>query len=137
MSDIKFKSEIEFANYVNELGGVLYLVGGYVRDGFLKRKSNDKDYVITGLDFNNIPFQKVVGEHFPVFIINIDSENCEVALARKEFKRGIGHSKFSFYTDKVTIKEDLFRRDLTINAIARNVLTGVIIDPYNGITKRK
>jgi tRNA nucleotidyltransferase (CCA-adding enzyme) len=127
-----FKNDIEFAKYIQELGGVLYIVGGFVRDSFLNKKSNDKDYVITGIKFKDVPFEKVVGASFPVYIVNINNENCEVALARKEFKHEIGHNGFSFYTNKVTIEEDLFRRDLTINAMAINILTKEIIDPYNG-----
>jgi len=137
MTAIKFNSELEFANYIKNLEGTLYITGGYVRDKFLNRKSNDRDYVITGVDFKNIPFEKVVGTSFPVFIININNEACEVALARKEFKHGTGHTGFYFYTNKVTIEEDLFRRDLTINAIAINILTEEIIDPYNGISDIK
>ncbi len=56
----------------------------------------------------------------------------EFALARRETKTGIGHKEFEVDTKDVTIEEDLARRDITINAIAKNVLTGEIIDPFNG-----
>ena len=60
-------------------------------------------------------------------------ENCEFALARKELKVTKGHKGFKFNTGKnITIEEDLARRDITINSIAENVLTGEIIDPFNG-----
>lgn len=137
MRSIKFISELELANYINTLGGTLYRVGGCVRDSFLNRKSNDKDYVITGVKFKDIPFEKVVGASFPVYIVNIDNEDCEIALARKEYKHGLGHNGFSFYTHNVTIEQDLFRRDLTINAIAINILSKEIVDPYNGIADIK
>ena len=99
---MKFISELELANYINTLGGTLYIVGGCVRDSFLNRKSNDKDYVITGVKFKDIPFEKVVGASFPVYIVNIANEDCEIALARKEYKHSLGHNGFSFYTHNVT-----------------------------------
>jgi tRNA nucleotidyltransferase/poly(A) polymerase len=129
-----FLTELDFAKYIDGIGGKLYVVGGFVRDSFLKRISTDKDYVIVGVDINNLSFMdKVVGDKFPVFIVKIGDEKCEVALARKEHKEGIGHKGFTFFTNKfITIEDDLFRRDFTINAMAINVLTGEIIDPYNG-----
>ena len=57
----------------------------------------------------------------------------EFALARKEIKTGSKHTDFEIITNsKITIEDDLARRDLTINAIAINILTGEIIDPFNG-----
>lgn len=130
----EFENELTFANYIDSLGGNLYIVGGYVRDKFLNRNSKDKDYVITGVSIDDIPFNKIVGAKFPVFLINVNGEQCEIALARTEYKNGTGHNGFNFYTSSdVTIEEDLCRRDLTINAIAINVLSGKIIDPFNGI----
>lgn len=55
-------------------------------------------------------------------------------MARKEKKCGVGHNNFEILTGKsITIEDDLKRRDITINSIAKNVLTGEIIDPFNGI----
>ena len=69
------------------------------------------------------------GKSFSVF----DIDGKEFALARKERKTGIGHKAFEIETDEsITIEDDLARRDITINAIAKDVLTGKIIDPYNG-----
>jgi len=71
-----------------------------------------------------------VGKNFPVFIDPKSSD--EYALARIESKVGIGYTGFEFDTSKtVTLEQDLYRRDLTINAIARN-LEGELIDPYGG-----
>lgn len=60
-------------------------------------------------------------------------EGREFALARKEKKIGQGHTNFEIETDsQITIEEDLYRRDITINSIAKNVLTGEIVDPFKG-----
>ena len=76
----------------------------------------------------------VRGKDFPVFSI----DNKEFAIARKERKIGIGHKDFDVETDKkITIEQDLERRDITINAIAKEVLTGKIIDPFGGIEDLK
>lgn len=70
------------------------------------------------------------GKSFGVY----DLEKSEFALARRETKIGQGHKKFKIENDEeITIEEDLARRDITINSIAKNVLTNEIIDPYNGI----
>lgn len=129
---------IEIANKIKQKGGSLYLVGGAVRDKILKRTSTDEDYCVVGLSKEE--FQKLFptailrGHSFEVF----DLENREFALARKEKKIGLGHKEFDIVTGKnITIEEDLARRDITINSIAENVLTGEIIDPFNGRTDIK
>ena len=72
---------------------------------------------------------KIIGKSFEVFEI----AHMQFALARKETKQGKGHKEFKIETgEKITIQEDLERRDITINAIAKDVLTGEIIDPFNG-----
>lgn len=69
------------------------------------------------------------GKNFEVF----DIEGVEFALARKERKIGIGHKEFEIKTgEEITIEEDLARRDITINSMAKDVLTGKIIDPFGG-----
>lgn len=131
MEDNKIK---EIANKIKNAGGILYLVGGAVRDRILQKAVYDKDYCVTGLsteEFENLfPNAHIRGKCFPVY----DMENCEFALARKERKMAEGHKGFEFNTNKnITIEEDLARRDITINSIAEEVLTGKIIDPFNGI----
>lgn len=133
MKDIK-----EIARKIKLKGGNLYLVGGAVRDELLGLVKHDEDYAVTGISFEEFkelfPEAIVRGKDFPVFSI----EDKEFALARKERKIGIGHNNFNIETDKkITIEEDLERRDITINAIAKEVLTGKIIDPYNGIEDLK
>ncbi|MFA5720207.1 MAG: hypothetical protein WC939_04015 [Acholeplasmataceae bacterium] len=128
-----FKDDIELAEYIRELGGVLYLVGGAVRNKLLGIEVKDKDYVVTGVDINDIPFDKVAGVDFPVFLVDVGDKVVEVAMARTERKSGRGYHGFTVYTDtSVRIEDDLLRRDLTMNSIAMNVLTGELIDPYGG-----
>ena len=127
-------SIIEIANIIKENGGTLYLVGGAVRDEIMNRKVHDEDYCVTGIEKET--FEKLFpnaykrGKSFGVY----DIENKEFALARKDKKIGKGHKEFEVQNGKdITIEEDLARRDITINSIAKEVLTGKIIDPYGGI----
>lgn len=131
MKDNKIK---EIANKIKNAGGNLYLVGGAVRDKILQKEIFDEDYCVTGLsteEFEKLfPNAHIRGKNFPVY----DMENCEFALARKERKITSGHKGFEFDANKnITIEQDLSRRDITINSIAEEVLTGKIIDPFNGI----
>lgn len=131
MKDNKIK---EIANKIKNAGGNLFLVGGAIRDKILQKEIFDEDYCVTGLsteEFENLfPNAYIRGKNFPVY----DMENCEFALARKERKITSGHKGFEFDANKnITIEQDLSRRDITINSIAEEVLTGKIIDPFNGI----
>ena len=124
---------LEIANRIKEKGGKLYLVGGAVRDELIGRKVHDKDYCVVGLEQKEwetlFPEAHKRGKFFCVY----DLEGTEFALARKEKKEGIGHKQFSIITGKeITIEEDLARRDITINAMAKEIETGELIDPYKG-----
>ena len=124
----------KIANIIKENGGTLYLVGGAIRDEIMGKPVYDKDYCVTGISKENFikifPQAKVRGKTFEVFEI----EKTEFALARTEIKTGRGHKEFETTTsEKISIQQDLARRDITINAIAKEVLTGKIIDPFNGI----
>lgn len=124
---------IEIARKIEQEGGRLYLVGGAIRDELIGKKKYDEDYCVTGISKDTFiklfPNAKLRGKSFEVFDIN----NVEFALARKEKKSGIGHKEFSIETGKdITIQEDLARRDITINSIAKDILTDEIIDPFNG-----
>jgi tRNA nucleotidyltransferase (CCA-adding enzyme) len=110
----------------------IYLVGGALRDKFLNIPIKDKDYVVVGSTPEEMVKKgfKPIGKDFPVFI-HPDTKD-EYALARTEKKIGIGYHGFKFYASpKVSLDEDLKRRDLTINAIAQDE-DGNIYDPYNG-----
>ena len=131
-------SECDFSQKINELGGELYIVGGWVRDKIREKIAKDKDYVICHLKEEvfqeNFPKAQKVGKSFPVYLVNIDGKNSEVAFARKERKSGHGYKGFSvMYDDSVTLEEDLYRRDTTMNAIAYRIRDEKFIDPYNGI----
>ena len=115
----------------------VYCVGGAVRDELLGLPVQDKDYVVVGAT----PEQMVasgyrpVGKDFPVFLHPKTQE--EYALARTERKTAKGYKGFQVYAaPEVTLEEDLARRDLTINAIARDE-HGNLIDPYGGVADLK
>jgi tRNA nucleotidyltransferase (CCA-adding enzyme) len=110
----------------------IYQVGGSVRDAMLGLPVQDRDWVVVGADPAEMLRQgyKAVGADFPVFLHPETHE--EYALARTERKTGPGYKGFSFHAaPEVTLEEDLKRRDLTINAMARDE-AGTLIDPYGG-----
>ena len=118
---------------MERLCGKLYRVGGCVRDGLLGKKAMDVDYVLTGVYLPDVDLPKVAGKDFPVFLVEVNGAVCELAMARKERKVGVGYKGFEFYCDPdVSIEDDLIRRDLTINAMAIDIKTGELIDPYGG-----
>lgn len=110
----------------------LYVVGGAVRDGLLGLQASDRDWVAVGAtpeQLLNLGY-KPVGKDFPVFLDPATGE--EVALARTERKVGLGYHGFTFHAaPSVTLEEDLARRDLTINAMARGA-DGRLVDPFGG-----
>ncbi len=110
-----------------------YLVGGAVRDELLGRPVIDRDYVVVGSspqEMEALGFRRV-GADFPVFLH--PETHCEYALARTERKTAPGYRGFVVHADPdVTLDEDLRRRDLTINAMARGE-DGALVDPYDGL----
>lgn len=115
------------------MGMKTFIVGGAVRDALLGLPEQDRDYVVTGAtpeDMLALGF-KPVGKDFPVFLH--PKTHDEYALARTERKTAAGYKGFVFHTDPdVTLEQDLIRRDLTINAIARDE-AGQLFDPYHGV----
>lgn len=110
----------------------IYIVGGAVRDELLGRPNADRDYVVVGATPQAMQAAgyRPVGKDFPVFLHPQTHE--EYALARTERKSGHGYHGFTFHAaPDVTLEEDLARRDLTINAMARGT-DGELIDPYCG-----
>jgi len=110
----------------------IYRVGGSVRDELLGRPSGDDDWVVVGAtpEIMLASGFTPVGKDFPVFL-HPDTHD-EYALARTERKHGRGYRGFEFFaTPEVTLEDDLRRRDLTINAMARGP-DGELIDPYGG-----
>lgn len=123
----------------------IHLVGGQVRDLLIGRPSDDFDFVITHVsasDMENFLTKhgavNLVGKSFGVFIfrptIHSLSDDIEIALPRtdKSFNTG-GYRDFEIQTDpELPLEKDLERRDFTINAMAMNIETGEITDPFNG-----
>ena len=110
----------------------VYLVGGAVRDELMGRPVTERDWVVVGssaeqlLEFG----YRQVGLNFPVFLHPQTHE--EYALARTERKSGPGHGGFVCHAGPdVTLEQDLQRRDLTINAMARHA-DGRLVDPFSG-----
>ena len=107
-----------------------YTVGGAVRDELLGLPVSDRDHVVVGATPAQMIAQgyRPVGRDFPVFLH--PQTNEEYALARTERKTAPGYTGFAVHAaPDVTLEQDLARRDLTINAMARDP-GGALIDPY-------
>ena len=123
---------------VEKEGGRAYYVGGCVRDSLLGRENKDTDIEIYGLATDKIDrllkrrFRvEIVGKSFGVWIL----KGCgfDVSMPRRERKVGEGHKAFAIEGDPfMSPREACARRDFTINAILRDILTGEIVDPFNG-----
>jgi len=110
----------------------VFRVGGSVRDELLGRPVADHDYVVVGAtpEIMLASGFRPVGRDFPVFLH--PDTNEEYALARTERKHGRGYRGFEFFASPdVPLEEDLLRRDVTINAMARGD-DGALIDPFGG-----
>lgn len=115
---------------------IIYKVGGFVRDSLLGLNPKDIDYVVvnsTTEEMLSLGYEQV-GADFPVFLHPETKD--EYALARKERKTGNGYNGFSVDINNVSLEEDLFRRDLTVNAMAFNQ-NNDLIDPFNGLQDLK
>jgi tRNA nucleotidyltransferase (CCA-adding enzyme) len=111
----------------------VFLVGGAVRDEQLGISLRERDWCVVGAtpEILIADGYKQVGKDFPVFLHPTTSE--EYALARTERKTGPGYHGFAFdFSADVSIEDDLSRRDLTINAIAKDD-EGKLIDPHGGL----
>jgi len=125
----------ELGRLVDDKGGRLFVVGGAIRDHVMGIVPEDFDLLMTGLDKDvairlmNNP-KKVIG-NAPVF----KWRGIDVALGRREINTGDGKQGFDFIADpNITIFEDLIRRDFTVNAMAIDVVTGELIDPFDGLS---
>ena len=122
-------------------GGQVYAVGGAVRDAILGKEPKDIDLMVTGIPKNNVQALlegldgtvDYTGKDFGVFRYKEDGEEVEIALPRHERSTGDRHTDFDVEADhNMSPEEDLFRRDFTANAMAVNLNSGKLIDPYNG-----
>ncbi len=110
----------------------VYLVGGAVRDELLGRPVGERDWVVVGATPEQMRAAgyRQVGKDFPVFLHPETAE--EYALARTERKTGRGYHGFELrFSPDVTLEQDLRRRDLTINAMAKDA-AGALVDPWGG-----
>ena len=114
------------------MSSAVYLVGGAVRDELLGVPHKERDWVVVGSTPDELLAQnfRQVGASFPVFLHPDTAE--EYALARTERKQGHGYHGFAVdFHPGVSLEEDLQRRDLTVNAMARDE-DGSLIDPFGG-----
>ncbi len=133
---------MSFLKAIEEKKGSIYEVGGTLRDTLLGIPHKDKDLLVTGLSMENLmallqqhgSVQKV-GKSFGVLKFrpkNGESE-FDIALPRVEKSTGPGHRDFEVQFDPfIPVEKDLSRRDFTMNAMARNLQSGKVIDPFNG-----
>ena len=132
-------------NAIEKAGGAVFQVGGAVRDAILGTSSKDLDVLVTGLDEEELvdiltKFGKIdqVGKSFGVIKFkptgfDKNDDPIDIALPRVEKSTGKGHKDFvAVAGKKISLTTDLARRDFTINAIAKDLVTGKLIDPYDG-----
>ena len=142
ISQEKFPSACEATEVLQRAGGKVYVVGGYVRDLQLGVEPKDVDLMVTGLDelqievaLSDLPgVVNFTGKKFGVYRYRYKGDEVEIAMPRKEISTGIGHKEFGVQVSKdFTIEDDLWRRDFTVNAMAIDMNSGDLIDPYNGL----
>ena len=128
----------ELASEVAKHGGLLFLVGGTVRDLILSNSPDELDIEVHGLSESELlkclePKYKLnnVGKSFGV--LKLKGFAVEIALPRTEFKSGFGHRGFSVEIDpNLSFEKAACRRDFTINAMGLDPLNGKLEDPYEG-----
>lgn len=142
--DVMKLQDLPFIKDIRKIGGNIYAVGGIVRDELLGKKSKDLDILITGVPLDIIEktiskYGKVdsVGESFGILKFKPEGykgEDIDIAIPRTETSTGEGgHKGFDVKSDhNLSIEDDLYRRDLTVNALAKD-LDGNIIDPFGGL----
>ena len=137
-------------DYVRSLGLDAYLVGGAVRDELLGLESKDADFLVPGVDTETlraalVPFgrvedlvvaERLVGVRLhpsDKAVRKVAPAGIEFAPPRKEVSTGPGRHDFEIVADaSLSVEDDMRRRDFTVNAIARRLADGVIVDPLNG-----
>lgn len=129
--------EEDFVSALRKCGARVFIVGGWVRDQIRGVKAHDKDYMVAGMEEDTFtelfPAAEKVGKSFPVYLVAIDGKKSEVAFARKERKTGSGYCGFAVdYDSSVTLEEDLYRRDTTMNSLAMELPEKTIHDLYGG-----
>ncbi len=134
--DLEFS--VEIAQKVKEAGGKAYFVGGFVRDRMMNKESTDIDIEVHGVEGGVVfdilsTFGTVLtyGKSFGIF--SVEGYGVDIALPRTEKPTGKGHRDFEIHHDAfMGEKEAAKRRDFTINALMRDVLTGDVLDFFGG-----
>lgn len=134
---------VKIAKKVKEVGGIAYFVGGYVRDSILDIPNKDIDIEIHGIKpeiLKNILSElgdiQTIGNAFGIY--NLKGYDLDIALPRKERCIGTGYKDFEVYVDPyIGTHAAARRRDFTINALMKNILTGEIVDEFNGLNDLK
>ena len=134
---------VKIAEKVDKQGGRAYFVGGYVRDMLLGIDSKDIDMEIHGIYPDDLKLilaeagkVTVYGKSFGIY--SLRGHNIDVAVPRKEKNTGRGHRDFEVFTDPFIGEEKAaLRRDFTINALMKDVLTGEVIDFFGGMRDLK
>lgn len=128
----------KLASRVAELGGRAYMVGGAVRDEIMKRPIKDVDIEVHGISWavleavlKELGKPLRFGSAFGVY--SLAGHQIDIALPRSERKAGNGHRDFEIEIDPfIGIKEAARRRDFTMNALLKDILSDEIADPYGG-----
>ncbi|MBM3679472.1 MAG: CCA tRNA nucleotidyltransferase, partial [Actinobacteria bacterium] len=136
--------------YIRSLDLDAYVVGGAVRDELLGIEHADEDFVVPGVDHaglrallephGRVEDLEVHGQLVGVRLFSRDREirrlapaGIEITPPRAERSTGPGHRHFEILTGGISLEQDLGRRDFTVNAIARRLVTGEIVDPFGGV----
>ena len=129
---------VEIAKAVRDAGGRALVVGGWVRDRLLGGRSKDVDIEVFGLDVErleallaSVGTVHAVGRAFGVY--RVGGIDADFSLPRRDSKRGPGHRGFDVAPDpSLEFTEAARRRDLTVNSIGIDPLTGAVLDPHGG-----
>ena len=135
--------EKKIAELVKEKGGRTFYVGGYVRDKLLGINNLDVDIEIHGISesvllevLNKVGTPLKYGKSFGIYYL--EGQHIDIALPRKEKAIGKGHRDFEITIDPfIGYKKAALRRDFTINALMEDVLTGEIVDNFDGLNDLK
>ncbi len=137
--DVALRAALDLiCHQVQRAGGRALLVGGSVRDALRGRAAKDLDIEVFGLTADTL--QSTLGEHFDLDLVGmsfgvlkIRHLPIDVALPRRESKRGLGHRGFEVFSDPfLSFPEAAQRRDFTINAMGFDPLKGDLLDPWDG-----
>lgn len=133
----------KIAEEVAKYNGSVYYVGGFVRDELLNKRNKDIDIEIHGITpsmteaiLDSVGTRLTIGESFGIY--NLKGYTIDIAMPRKETATGTGHKDFDIFVDPfIGTYNAAKRRDFTINALMKNVLTGEIIDHFDGLKDLK